>query len=86
VCAGTRRLPAEGFWKLRFSDNTEAIEDGAPVREPDLSAGDLIPGDCARGWVIFEVPAGARPVRLDYGPPLGVPGGGAGTTVRFQVA
>jgi hypothetical protein len=86
VCARKQRLEAAPFWSLRFSDNTEAIDGFAQsVREPRLSGFDLTPGDCLRGWVSFEVPAGARPVRLGYTPPLGVPGGGATNTVRFPL-
>jgi hypothetical protein len=86
VCARTQRLEAAPFWTLRFSDNTEANDFGQSVREPRLLGFDLTPGDCLRGWVSFEVPAGARPVRLGYTPPLGIEGGGGTNTIRFPLA
>jgi hypothetical protein len=60
-------------WSLRYGDDTSV--------EPALADADMfsvalypqepkaIPvGDCARGWVVFEVPAGKRPTQAVYTP------------------
>jgi hypothetical protein len=45
-------------------------------KEPGLNATNLTAGDCVRGWVTFEVPAGVRPSYLVYNVP-GLPSSGA---------
>jgi hypothetical protein len=49
---------------LQFPDNTE--RQSSYGKQPDLSGRQLGAGDCARGWVTFEVPAGQRPSVVTY--------------------
>jgi hypothetical protein len=52
------------YFKLRMADNTSADPDLMGQRSPSLSSGDLPANQCARGWVTFDVPAGATPAAL----------------------
>jgi hypothetical protein len=48
-----------------------------PWREPGWrTAGNLFAGDCVRGWVTFQVPAGQRPAYIEW--KSGDLGGGGG--------
>jgi hypothetical protein len=64
---------------------TLLLADGASVRSttgtfpqlpdpryPDLQIS-LKPGDCIRGWIVFALPAGSRPVLAQYAPPSSSP-------------
>jgi hypothetical protein len=47
-------------WALRLADNTR-IQPTVSVKEPPLNSADLGANDAVRGWVTFEIPAGAKP-------------------------
>jgi hypothetical protein len=66
VCAtGTGGLYGQpSDFALQFPDNTE--RQSSYGKQPDLSGRQLGAGDCARGWVTFEVPAGQRPSVVTY--------------------
>jgi len=50
---------------LQMPDDTR-LPPTIAAREPGLGAVELVPGDCARGWVTFEVPLTQQPVVLNY--------------------
>lgn len=52
-----------GDWELQMGDNTRRSFD-IPVKEPSMSYADVPVGDCLRGWVSFQVPAGEKPEAL----------------------
>jgi hypothetical protein len=57
------------FDRLRFLvelSDQRRFQSISGVRQPALAPPDLTPGQCARGWVGFEVPQGARPAFLVY--------------------
>jgi hypothetical protein len=64
----------------------EVISPGSPPATPSLASDDRFPqpaypsdhrrvhpGDCIRGWIVFVVPAGARPTTITYAPPGAAP-------------
>jgi hypothetical protein len=65
-------------WSLRFPDGTAVSPTTADdphfpqPRYPGTPSA-LQPGECLRGWVVFEVPADGRPQVLRYGPQGGTP-------------
>ena len=66
VCAtGTAGLSAGSYdFGLQYPDNTE--RQSSYGKQPDLSNRQLAAGDCARGWVTYEVPRGQRPSVVTY--------------------
>jgi hypothetical protein len=63
VCGG---LP---FFTAKLSNNGEGFVLSYPLApEPKLDAGGTLTGDCARGWVGFEMPAGVRATAITYTP------------------
>lgn len=54
--AGERFSPNRFDFELAMGDNTR-ITAGVEIQQPQLAASPLLPGDCIRGWVSFEVPA-----------------------------
>lgn len=52
-----------GDWELQMADNTRRSFD-IGVKEPAMNYTDVAKGDCLRGWVSYQVPAGERPVFL----------------------
>lgn len=65
LCAGPTAASYNPlYFKLRMADNTSADPDLMGQRAPSLSSGDLPANQCARGWVTFDVPAGATPAAL----------------------
>ena len=76
---GTRSINPFEF-VAHMPDNTRQEAD-IPAREPALNHTNLPnPGDCARGWVTFQIPAGVRPVYVERG---GMFGGG--DTIRWNI-
>jgi hypothetical protein len=70
-CAGSGLGDGEGSlnpfdFSLQMPDNTR-IGPTMPVVDPALHHADLLPGECVRGLVSFQVPKGQRPsyVRFD---------------------
>jgi Domain of unknown function (DUF4352) len=66
ICAtGTAGLSAGPYdFGLHYPDNTE--RQPSYGKQPDLTSRQLGAGDCARGWVTFEVPRGQRPSLVTY--------------------
>jgi len=62
VCnvGGTDVVANPGWWTLQMPDDTQAKWDGGG-RTPDIGSSSVSNGQCVRGWVTFEIPAGARP-------------------------
>jgi hypothetical protein len=64
---------SDGPWSLRYSDGT-AVQpshaDDAQFPQPRYpgTPTSLHPGECLRGWVMFEVPAKGEPQVLRYAP------------------
>ncbi len=54
------------------------LQSAFPVKEPQLSSGPRAAGDCIRGWVTFEVPAGDTPAAVVFND--------SGTSVEWNVA
>ena len=65
-------------WSLRFSDGTATVPSLADdphfpqPRYPDTPTA-LQPGQCLRGWIVFDVPAAGRPLAVRYAPQGGSP-------------
>jgi hypothetical protein len=59
-CATTTGASYNPFdWELEMEDFTRRTP-GIGVKEPTLNSGELAAtGDCVRGWITFEVPAGS---------------------------
>lgn len=58
-------------WVLAMPDNSR-LQPSHARSEPALNAADIAEGQCVRGWVSWEVPAGVRPravVNTATGPP-----------------
>lgn len=53
--AGERFSPNRFDFELALTDNTR-VRAGIEVTTPQLASSPLLPGDCIRGWVSFEVP------------------------------
>jgi len=68
-CVVGSSAPADGpgpaFFQLVMPDDTRASP-ASPVKEPALRVTRLAPGECIRGWVTFESPAGVRPVAVVF--------------------
>jgi len=63
ACGGARADRTTGITPVAFHlelGHFVAHPAQAQVREPALSTTVLAPGRCARGWVTFEIPQGAR--------------------------
>ncbi len=63
-CAGNNLMDEERYlnpfdFSLQMPDNTR-IEPTMPVVDPALNHTDLLPEDCVRGLVTFQVPKGQR--------------------------
>lgn len=52
-------------FEFQMADNTR-LEPTIGVREPALDYADVLPGDCLRGWVTFQVPNGSGPAAVMY--------------------
>ncbi len=59
-----------GAFELRLSDGTrllpEEFGEKAKVEEPALESMNPLPGECGRGFVAFQTPAGERPELVLY--------------------
>lgn len=76
VCITTnttgKQVPVTFYpWKLRFPDDTQA-EPATQWSEDQFTApiftSRVMGTGCLRGWVVFEVPSGKRPVAVVYAP------------------
>lgn len=63
--AGERFSPNRFDFELALTDNTR-IRAGTEVQTPQLASSPLLPGDCIRGWVSFEVPTTATVRHIVY--------------------
>ena len=63
--AGERFSPNRFDFELALTDNTR-IRAGIEVQAPQLASSPLLPGDCIRGWVSFEVPAAGTVRHIVY--------------------
>ena len=63
--AGERFSPNRFDFELAMTDNTRSRA-GIAVVEPELASSPLLPGDCIRGWVSFEVLTGATVKHIVY--------------------
>lgn len=52
--AGERFSPNRFDFELAMTDNTR-VDPGLGVVDPELASSPLLPGDCIRGWISFEV-------------------------------
>jgi hypothetical protein len=64
---------SQGPWFLLFADGPGAaatVPPDVPVPQPGYPTDHrrLPPNGCVRGWVVFPVPAGQRPVAVQYSP------------------
>ena len=66
---GTMVIPS--FYSLRLSNGSSVRVTGS-VKSPHLGLTPLGPKQCARGWLSFAVPKGAKPAALiyTYGAPI----------------
>jgi hypothetical protein len=61
---GSSTYPVNPFdFELVMGDNTRRQADMG-VKEPTLNHTEVAVGDCVRGWVTYQVPAGIRPASL----------------------
>jgi hypothetical protein len=60
------RLANPPGYSVKFSDNTEAEGSLGQERKPGLPARNLVPGECVRGWVSFEIPKTERPTFVAF--------------------
>jgi hypothetical protein len=59
---GPRRRFNRVYFKLHMTDNTRLESAFRPQSRYDrLEHGDLLPGDCVRGWIFFHIPEGKKP-------------------------
>lgn len=62
--SGLRAINPFDF-ELQMPDHTR-IQADVPVREPALNYVDLaLAGDCARGFITYQVPQGQRPIFIE---------------------
>jgi hypothetical protein len=71
LCAGTESINKTGYgFSLIDADHREyrAYDSTAQPFEPTIRTGDLAPGECARGYVNYELPEGIQivAVRWEY--------------------
>lgn len=59
-------------FELVMPDNTRQQISLMGSKEPGLHDTDLMVGDCVRGWVVFEVPAGQTPAAVAFTGSTGV--------------
>ncbi|WP_173038992.1 hypothetical protein [Phytohabitans flavus] len=74
VCARAQDVGVSRFpWKLAYADGG-VVEpsgtgyEGFPTPEYPWEEHALAPGRCAKGWIVFPVPPGQRPVFVQYHP------------------
>jgi hypothetical protein len=67
VGSAPRRYSAADF---RLATGDEGRRDATIARRPEIAAGEVLVGSPVRGWLTFEVPAGARPTGLVWEPAL----------------
>lgn len=63
ICAGRRAAPrvSPDSFKVELSDGSRRGRSYFGPKEPELADTSLPSGQCARGWISFEVPEGKRP-------------------------
>jgi hypothetical protein len=63
VCAGRRSVPrvSPDSFKVELTDGSRRGRIYFGPKEPQLADTSLPTGQCARGWISFEVPEGKRP-------------------------
>ena len=63
--AGERFSPNRFDFELAMTDNTR-VDPGVHIQQPELTSSPLLPGDCIRGWVTFEMMTTATPRFIVY--------------------
>lgn len=63
--AGERFSPNRFDFELAMADNTR-VRAAIEVAQPQLASSPLLPGDCIRGWVSFEMPTAATVRHIVY--------------------
>lgn len=53
------------YFRVQMPDSSR-INSYIGIREPALNHTELVPGDCVRGWVTFEVPEAQRPTSINF--------------------
>lgn len=71
LCAGSEKIRKTGYgFTLVDADNREfkSYDSSLQPFKPTITGGDLAPGECARGYVNFQLPADAKivAVRWEY--------------------
>ena len=68
ICAGGRAAPrvTPDSFKVELPDGTRRGRSYFGPKEPVLADAKLASGECARGWVSFEVPEGERPAYVVF--------------------
>jgi hypothetical protein len=70
TCAGAQSTDANPlYYQVEMPDHTRLQIDFG-VKDPALQGTTLAPGDCVRGWVVFDVPVGQKPSYLVFAPPV----------------
>jgi hypothetical protein len=69
ACAGANAAANTGaspaFFRIELSDR-RGLTPIAPVRQPALRGVRLDPGDCAEGWVSFQIERGQQPQYVTF--------------------
>jgi hypothetical protein len=68
--------PGPAFFELVLADDSRSRALISGVRVPELRASRLAPGECIRGWISFEPPAGVKAVAVVFN---------ASTLVRWTI-
>lgn len=66
------------FFEIQMADNTR-YQGGIGIAEPALNHADLVAGDCARGWITYEVPVDGQLGTLNFAPML------SGTSIKWAL-
>lgn len=62
-----KRNATPSYFKLSMADNSAVTTGFRRFKHPAFVSGELLPGECRRGWIEFDTPEGsvARAVRFE---------------------